>query len=91
MLDKLDDHLYKNNLNNPNQHGFMEQKSCLTNLLEFLEVKTSLQAEGHSMDIIFLDFSNAFNKVPKNRLLEKLQAYSINGDILRVVLNGQYS
>ena len=72
MLDKLDDHLYKNNLNNPNQHGFMEQKSCLTNLLEFLEVKTSLQAEGHSMDIIFLDFSNAFNKVSKNRLLEKL-------------------
>jgi len=55
------------------------------------------------MDIIFLDFSKAFNKVLKNRLLEKLKAHSINGDILRwieawlsnrgqrVFLNGQYS
>ena len=103
LRDKIVDHLQKNNLINPSQHGFMKQKSCLTNLLEFLEVITSLQDEGHSMDIIFLDFSKAFDKVPKNRLLEKLKAHSINGDILRwieawltnrgqrVVLNGQYS
>ena len=79
----------------------MKQKSCLTNLLEFLEVITSLQDEGHSMDIIVLDSSKAFDYVPKNRMLEKLKAHSLNGDILRwidawlinrgqrVVLNGQ--
>ena len=44
-------------------------------LLEFSEAITSLQDEDHSMDIIFLDFSKAFDKVPKNRLLEKLKAH----------------
>ena len=53
------------------------------------------------MDIIVLDSSKAFDYVPKNRMLEKLKAHSLNGDILRwidawlinrgqrVVLNGQ--
>ena len=67
--------------------------------MEFFGGHNQPEDEGHSMDIIFLDFSKAFDKVPKNRLLEKLKAHSINGDILawlsnrgqRVVLNGQYS
>ena len=77
LWDKIVDHLQKNNLINPSQHGFMKQNSCLTNLLEFLEVITSLLDEGHSMDVIFLDFSKAFDTVPKNRLFEKLKAHSI--------------
>jgi len=36
LRDKIVDHLQKNNLINPSQHGFMKQKSCLTNLLEFI-------------------------------------------------------
>ena len=77
LWDKIVDHLQKNNLINPSQHGFIKHKSCLTNLLEFLEVITSLLDEGHSMDVIFLDFSKAFDTVPKNRLFEKLKAHSI--------------
>ena len=55
------------------------------------------------MDIVYLDFSKAFDKVPRLRLLEKIKAHSINGRLLkwienwltnrqqRVVLNGSYS
>ena len=46
LRDKIVDHLQKNNLINPSEHGFMKQKSCLTNLSYFLEVITSLQDEG---------------------------------------------
>ena len=44
-------------------------------LLEFSKAITSLQDEDHSMDFIFLDFSKVFDKVSKNRLLEKLKAH----------------
>ena len=49
------------------QHGFMNRKSCLTNLLEFLETVTRTVDEGDPTDIIYLDFSKAFDKVPKLR------------------------
>ena len=44
-------------------------------LLEFSKAITSLQDEDHSMDFIFLDFSKVFDKVSKNRLLEKLKSH----------------
>ena len=96
-------HLEENMLMNPSQHGFMPGKSCATNLLEFLEIVTRSIDEGKNMDIIFLDFAKAFDKVPKERLLAKLAAHGIGGQVLlwvrswltarsqRVVLNGEAS
>ncbi len=58
---------------------------------------------GKPFDVIFLDFAKAFDKVPRERLLEKLRAHGIRGKTLkwirswlsgrrqRVVLNGKYS
>lgn len=55
------------------------------------------------MDVVFLDFAKAFDKVPKNRLLEKLRAHGIRGETWqwikewltdrkqRVVINGRAS
>ena len=37
IKDHLDDILVKNNLINPSQHGFLNARSCLTNMLCFLE------------------------------------------------------
>ena len=103
MRDKIVQHLEQNRLINPSQHGFMRRKSCTTNLLEFLERVTSEVDRGHAMDIIYLDFSKAFDKVPHKRLLEKMKAHSIDGNVLhwirewldgrqqRTVLNGECS
>ena len=38
--------------------------------------------QGHEIDIAYLDFSKAFDKVPHKRLLHKLKAYNISGTIL---------
>ena len=34
------------------------------------------------MDVIYLDFQKAFDKVPHRRLLNKLSAHGVNGKIL---------
>ena len=38
--------------------------SCLTNLLEFLESVTKWVDEGSPVDVVYLDFQKAFDKVP---------------------------
>jgi len=49
----------------------MPKKSCLTNLLEFLEYVTNAVDLGKAVDWIYLDFQKAFDKVPHVRLLKK--------------------
>ena len=85
------------------QHGFMRGKSTLANLLMYLEELTKLMDEGHSLDIIYLDFSKAFDKVPVRRLLNKCTGLGIQINLLawiekwlvghkqRVVLNREAS
>ena len=34
------------------------------------------------MDVVYLDFQNAFNKVPHQRLLLKLKAHGIGNDVI---------
>ena len=59
----------------------MKNKSCTTNLLEFLDRVTTLIEDGDSVDVIYLDFSKAFDKVPINRLLDKIKAHYIRGNV----------
>jgi hypothetical protein len=96
-------HLLGNNLLKDSQHGFMPRKSCATNLPEFLEKITSLVDKGDSVDVVFLDFAKAFDKVPWKRLMTKLRAHGVSGSVFRwirawltdrkqrVVLNGKAS
>ena len=103
LRDAITEHLDLNKLINPSQHGFTKGRSCATNLLEFLEKVTKVVDEGKPLDVIFLDFAKAFDKVPTKRLLKKLYAHGVRGKLLkwiadwltnrtqRVVLNGKFS
>ena len=85
------------------QHGFVPKKSCFTNLLKTLEAWTDEVDSGYDVDVIYLDYSKAFDSVPHFRLIEKLKGYGIGGSLLswlksfllgrfqRVVLNGSVS
>jgi ribonucleases P/MRP protein subunit RPP40 len=80
------DHIIPNELQ-PSQHGFLQNKSCLTNLLLFLEQVTEDVDEGFPIDVIYLDFKKAFDKVPHNKLIEKMKANKINPSIIKWVKN----
>ena len=70
---------------NDSQHGFSKCRSCLTNLLTFYRNVYEVVDNDENYDIIYLDFSKAFNKVPHDRLLSKIRAYGIDGKVLRWV------
>jgi hypothetical protein len=55
------DYLLSNKSIAEEQHGFIRNKACVTNLLETLDYISSRLAEGETIDIIFLDFLKAFD------------------------------
>ena len=71
VKDKIIDYLGKFNLIKTSQHGFSNGRSWLTNLLDFFEVATKNVDEGNPVDLIYLDFDKAFDKVPFIRLFKK--------------------
>ena len=84
---KITDHLDTNNLLNHSQHGFMANKSTTTNLLEFFTNITKDYDNGEPIDLLYLDFSKAFDKVPHQRLLIKLEAHGITGRVRDWIAN----
>jgi len=69
VRDKVIEHLERFRLIKDTQHGFVKNKSCLTNLLVFLEEVTDYIDSGYPVDVIYLDFQKAFDKVPHRRLI----------------------
>lgn len=47
---------------------YMKRKWCLTNLIAFYDVTTLSVSEGRAVDLVYLDFSKAFNAVSPNIL-----------------------
>ena len=74
----LERHLERNVLKN-SQHGFRRGRSPTTNMVEFLEVTTKWLDEGRAFDVVFFDFSKAFDKVCHRRLPVKLHAAGVRG------------
>jgi len=63
----------------PSHDAFMKGRSCLTNLISFYDQVTCLVDEGKAVDVIYLDFSKAFDTVSHNLLLEKRVAHGLDG------------
>ena len=61
------------------QHGFRARRSCETQLLTLAQELLAGHDKKHQHDLIILDFSKAFDRVPHQRLMRKLDHYGIRG------------
>jgi hypothetical protein len=82
IRDAIVTHLERNRLISDTQHGFRRGRSCLSNVITFLDKATRLIDDGQACDAIYLDFAKAFDKVPTERLLRKIENHGIRGKLL---------
>jgi len=87
ILSALTRHVKDNQGIRPSQHVCMKGRSCLTNLISFHDQVTRLEDEGKAVDVVYLDFTKAFDTVPHSILLEKLAAHGLEGCTLRWIKN----
>ena len=76
----IEDHL-EGNVTKNSQHGFRRGRSPLTNLVEFIDKITKWIDEGKCVDVVYFDFSKAFDKVCHERLMVKLEAAGVCGKV----------
>lgn len=81
FCEKIRTFLDENHLLSNNQHGFRQNRSTVTQLLECLENWTNV-VDNHlynAIDVIYIDFAKAFDKVVHEKLAIKLKSYGITG------------
>ena len=79
IMEKMVAFLSENNLFNPNQHGFMKGRSCLSALLSLYDeiILNLSNSQMSCTNMIYLDFAKAFDKVDHGVLLHKLKQLGI--------------
>ncbi|KAK4810207.1 hypothetical protein QYF61_011801 [Mycteria americana] len=70
ILTAITRHVQDNQVIRPSQHGFRKGSSCLTNLISFYDEATRLLDERKAVDVVYLDFSKAFDTVSHSILLK---------------------
>lgn len=93
MLSRLMDHLHRNNLIPPEQHGFTAGRSTSTAITSIVEYLLRAMEAGDTATALFLDYSKAFDCICHKKLLKKLEAIGVRGrprEWFKSYLNDRY-
>jgi hypothetical protein len=67
----------------PNQHGFLQHRSTISNLSLLNDYVSFEMSRGSQVDVIYTDYSKAFDRIDHDLLISKLHKMGISGDLLR--------
>ena len=82
VREKVMTHLLENKLLTNKQYGFISGRSTTIQLLNYLDSCVKNIVDGNAVDVIYLDFTKAFDTVPHRHLIGKLELYGISGNLL---------
>ena len=72
----------------PSQHGFMQGRSCNTQLIPFTYSLAASMGEGCRSDVIYFDFARAFDSCNHDLILSKLKyQFNVDGEMLNFIKN----
>ena len=96
-------YLLSHDLITKHQHGFLAKRSTCTQLLECFQDWVVGLSNKRAVDVVYIDFSRAFDSVVYSKLFIKLESYGFNHELLawiksflvdrcqRVVIDGYFS
>lgn len=65
------------------QHGFYRHRSVDSNMVTFTEFLAQAMDKNTQVDVVYTDFSRAFDKINHNTLITKLAEAGVHGSLLR--------
>ena len=81
LRNRMISHMEEHDLFNPGQHGFRQGRSCVSQLVAHYDNITQLLESGKNVDVVYLDFAKAFDKVDFLVTMRKLKLLGITGKV----------
>ena len=78
---------YVNPKINDQQHGFCPGKSTVTNLCTISQHVSEQLDAGFQVDVVYTDFSKAFDRLDHGILLSKLSCFGFNNNLIKFIQN----